>query len=400
MWDPSKTTVLLGYDRKCPFIQETLFDDAPSDYAKTLASRLESEETIQTLRTHPGLIGSFQEDVMILQPLKRLSKALTTRRTAPPTRPPVESLGLTAIADTDHPLFDSALRWTRSELSTYSWPALMIWKDFFKYYWAIIERHFCLFAKCNDGLFMPMLPLGQSMRESAIRRCFDLMDAFNPNTAFSRIENLDAEHIPLLEAMGLVIKMKEQEYLYDREQLVRLAGDRYKTKRWAYNRFVREQRGMIVRLEPYRSSDRDDCMELYARWQKQHAPLDTCSEDRAIDQVMDQMLLEDAASSHRRAMDNFATLNLTGRVIRLEGKIAAYTFGYPFRSDSFCILLEVADLEITGLSTYLFREFCRELSGFTTIHAMDDSGLGRLRTAKLSYRPSRVLTSYIATRHA
>jgi Fe-S-cluster containining protein len=395
MWNPSKTTVLLGYDRKCPFIQETLFDDTSSDYARTLASHFESDKMILTLRSHPGLIGAYQEDVMILQPLRRLSEALTAHPIQPPTRPSPEALGLTSLADTDRPLFDSTLRWTKTELSSYSWPAHMIWKDLFKYYWAIIERQFCLFVKYTDGLFMPLPPLGESVTESAVRRCFELMDAFNPNPAVSRIENLDAAQAPFFEAMGFVIKTKEQEYLYDREQLVRLAGDQYKSKRWAYNRFVHERLGQKVRLGPYRSSDLNDCMELYARWKNQHALNDTNTKDRALD----QMMLEDAESAHRRALEDFTALDLIGRVIRVDGAIVAYTLGYSFRPDTFCVLLEVTDLEITGLSAYLFREFCRELAGYTTIHAMDDSGLERLRNSKLSYRPSKILTSYIATRH-
>lgn len=398
MWDPSKTTVLLGYDRKCPFIQETLFEDSPWEYSRTMVSHLESDETIKTLRSHPGLIGAFQEDVMILQPLPRLSEALTARQTAAHSRPSPESLGLTPLADTDRPLFDSALRWTKTELSSYSWPALMIWKDLFKYYWAIIERQLCLFAKYTDGLFMPLPPLGESMTEAVVRKCFELMDAVNSNPAISRIENMDAAQTPFFETMGLVIKPKEQEYLYDREQLVRLAGDRFKSKRWAYNRFVRERLGEKVSLEPYRFSDLNDCMELFARWKSQHAVKDTNSEDRAMDRVMDRMMLEDAASAHRRSLEDFTALGLIGRVVRLDGEIVAYTFGYPFRPDIFCVLLEVADREITGLAAYLFREFCREMKDYTTIHAMGDSGLERLRAAKLSYHPSRILTSYIATR--
>lgn len=396
MWDPSKTTVLLGYDRKCPFIQETLFEDSPWEYSRTMVSHLESDETIKTLRSHPELIGAFQEDVMILQPLPHLSEALNAYPTTVHTRPSPKALGLTPLADTDRPLFDSTLKWTKAELSSYSWPALMIWKDLFKYYWAIIEQQLCLFTKYTDGLFMPLPPLGESITETAVRRCFELMDAVNPNPALSRVENLDATQIPFFETMGLVIKPKEQEYLYDREALVRLTGNRYKAKRWACNRFVRERLGQKARLEPYRFPDLNDCMELHARWKSQHAVKDTNSEDRA----MDRMLLEDAVSAHRRALEDFTALGLIGRVVRLDGKIVAYAFGYPFRQDIFCVLLEVADWEIAGLSAYLFREFCREMSVYKTIHAMDDSGLERLRAAKLSYRPSRILTSYIVTRHA
>jgi hypothetical protein len=286
------------------------------------------------------------------------------------------------------------LKWTQTELSSYSWPPLVVWKDHLQYYWTIIDRQFCLFAQYVDGMFMPLPPLGQDLTEAAVRQCLDRMDAVNAHPAISRMENLDAGHVSFFEAMGWVVKPKEQEYLYDREALVRLAGDPYKTKRWACNRFVRDHRNDSVRVERYRSSDLDDCLELFDRWKKQQGESGPPSSQREEE----RMMLEDAASAHRRALENFTALGLIGRVVRLGGKIVGYTVGYPFRPGIFCVLLEVADREIAGLSAYLFREFCRELSDYTTIHAMDDSGLERLRAAKLSYHPSKVLTSYIATR--
>jgi uncharacterized protein len=394
MWDSSGNTVLLGYDRKCPFIAETLFEAGPFEYSRSMAARLESDETIKTLGAHPGLVGAFQDDVMILTPLPRLSEALRGGRSSAPARPSPAMIGLTLLTDADRPLFESAMKWKGTELSSHSWPAMMVWKDHFQYYWAMIDRQFCLFAGYVDGLFMQLPPMGETLTEAAIRQCFDRMDAINANPAVSRIENLDVEPVPFFEAMGLVIKPKEQDYLYDREALVRLAGDRYKAKRWACNRFEREHRENHVRLETYRLSDRDECLGLFGRWKNQHAARN--GHDESPDE--DQMILEDAASAHRRALEDYISLGLTGRVMRLNGRIVGYTFGYPLRPDIFCVLLEVADREITGLSAYLFREFCRELSSYSTIHAMDDSGLERLRAAKLSYHPSKILTSYIATR--
>lgn len=394
MWDPSKSTVLLGYDRKCPFIAETLFEAGPFEYGRSMAARFESNEMIKTLGAHPGWVGAFQEDVMILTPLLRLSEVLTGRKSADRTRPSPEALGLTPLTDADRPLFESAMSRTGTELSSYAWPPLMVWRDFFKYYWTVLDQRFCLFAQYVDGLFMPLPPLGRTPSEAAVRQCFDRMNAINAGPAVSRIENLDAEQLPFFEAMGLAVKPKEREYLYDREALVRLAGDRYKAKRWACNRFAREHREKHVRLETYRLSDRDECLKLFGHWKNQRAA--RIGPDDSPDE--DQMILEDAATAHRRALEDFMALGLTGRVLRLDGKIVGYTFGYPLRSDIFCVLLEVADREITGLPAHLFREFCRELSGYATIHAMDDSGLDRLRAAKLSYHPSKILTSYIATR--
>jgi Fe-S-cluster containining protein len=394
MWDSSRRTVLLGYDRKCPFVSETLLGDSLFEYGRSMAARLETDDTIQALRGNSGLIGAYQDDVMILMPLTRLTEALTGRPAATAGRPSPEAVGLTPLADADRPLFESALKWTRTELSSYSWPALMVWKDHLQYSWTVIDRQFCLFARYVDGLFMPLPPLGETLIPEAVQKCFARMDSINTHPAVSRIENIPPEQVAGFEAMGFVLKPKEQEYLYEREALVRLAGDRYKTKRWACNRFVRDHRNGPVRLEPYRPSDLDDCLEFFDRWKKQQGKSGPPSSQREEE----GMMLEDAASVHRRALENFTALGLTGRVVRLDGKIVGYTFGFPLRPGIFCVLLEVADREIAGLAAYLFREFCLELSDYAVIHAMDDSGLERLRAAKLSYHPSKILTSYIATR--
>lgn len=394
MWDPSQRIVLLGYDRKCPVVVESLFGRGLFEYGELMAARLETDESIQILRAHSGLVGAYQEDVMILASLPRLSDALTGGPAGFTGRPSPESVGLTRLTDADRPMFESVLKGSPAELSSYSWPALMIWSDQFEYNWTIIEQQLCLFVKYIDGLFMPIPPLGQTLTPDAVRICFAKMDSINIRPEISRIENIDGGQIAAFEAMGLVVKPKDQEYLYDRTALARLAGDPYKSKRWACNRFERDHRHDPVRLEPYRPSDLEDCLGLFDRWKRQKA--ERSRSDGSPDE--DRMILEDAESAHRRALENFTTIGLTGRVLRLDGKIVGYTFGYPFRSGIFCVLLEVADRGIPGLSAYLFREFCREMPDFPTIHAMDDSGLQRLRAAKRSYHPAKILTSYIATR--
>lgn len=105
----------------------------------------------------------------------------------------------------------------------------------------------------------------------------------------------------------------------------------------------------------------------------------------------------DAASVHRFVLHHAADLGLMGRVVEGGGQVSAYTFGYPLTSSTFCILLEIADRTVKGLPQYIFREFCRELSSYRFINAMDDSGLAGLRYAKELYRPVRLIESYIVT---
>jgi uncharacterized protein len=66
--------------------------------------------------------------------------------------------------------------------------------------------------------------------------------------------------------------------------------------------------------------------------------------------------------------------------------------------DTFCILYEITDLTIKGLSQFIFRQFCSELKDYRYINVMDDSGLENLKRVKLSYRPLKVIPAYIVKR--
>ena len=101
--------------------------------------------------------------------------------------------------------------------------------------------------------------------------------------------------------------------------------------------------------------------------------------------------------AHRVALHDAAELGLLGLVVEVEGRLAAYTLGYPLSDSVFCILFEIADRDVRGLAQYIFREFCRSLARSEFINAMDDSGLEGLRRAKQSYHPERIVTSYIVT---
>jgi hypothetical protein len=92
-------------------------------------------------------------------------------------------------------------------------------------------------------------------------------------------------------------------------------------------------------------------------------------------------------------------LLLAGTVLRLEGRIRAYTFGYWLNERTWCVLLEVADRTISGLAQYLFRDTCRRAwsQGAEFINTMDDAGLAGLRRSKQAYRPLMEIQNFICS---
>ncbi len=290
----------------------------------------------------------------------------------------------------EKPIFDAYVHRTCLRLSSYAFAPLYIWQDHFTFYWGELKEHLCVFAKQNDDYFMPILPMPYDGVDSCsylnvVRETFQFMLASNRNPHIARIENVPQEMLPFFEKNGFYATLKETEYLYETEALIRLSGNRYKSKRSVYNAFAK--RYPSATLSPYCSTDQEACFARYDAWRAER-------EAQCNDEVYCAML-DDSRAAHRIAIIHREALGLLGRIVRIKGEIKGYTFGYPLNADTFCVLLEVADLRIKGLAQFIYREFCRELVGtYKWINAMSDSGLENLKRVKRSYHPIRLMPSY------
>jgi Fe-S-cluster containining protein len=425
MWAPPVAAgegpeVVLGWDVKCPFMREAVPPEIVA-YADKIAERIEGGELLEAFAQNPRLIGRFQDDVVILEPLPKLTariradyglEAMGDRVEASPTPPThyPSPITLHPFTGADLPRFAEALKSVKTPLAHFALAPHLIWRHLFTYFWAEIEGHLCLFAEYADGMFMPLpplpaaagagreargerpesspLPLAPCLSPAVLAACFAIMRERNHGSAVSRIENVPEESGAGLEALGYRLKPKDPDYLYRAADLVGLAGDPYRSQRAACNRFEREHRHSF---EPYRDDDREACLALFADWsaQKQAAGLEDVG----------RHMLGDAEAAHREALTAHRELELAGRVVRVDGRLRAYTFGYRRSRSVFCVLLEVADRTIPGLAPFIFREFCREAAagGSEFVNTMDDAGLPGLAHAKRTYRPLRLVPSFIIT---
>jgi hypothetical protein len=188
-----------------------------------------------------------------------------------------------------------------------------------------------------------------------------------------------------LERLGYRVTPKEPDYVYRAADLAALAGDRYKSQRALCNRFEREQ---SFEMHSYQIGDRQDCRALLGDWSRQ-------KQLKGLESFGD-MLLADAASAHEVVWSQASVLRVTGKVVRIHGRLCAYTFGYWLTSTTFCVLLEVTDRTLPGLAQYLFREICRTAlaEGAEYINAMDDAGLPGLRASKQAYHPAMLIPNF------
>ena len=315
-------------------------------------------------------------------------------------------LSLTPLTLDDRPRFERLVALTQpgglTPLATWGLPPHYIWRELFSYSWAEVDGWWCLFAEYADGMFMPLPPLGPcswvgssnpSPLKDVLAQVMEYMHTRNGGSGVTRIENIPEELRDEFQQWGYKLGLKDPDYLYQTQDLVTLKGDRYKSPRAAYNRFLRAHR---VRYAPYRVPDRDACLALLQRWiaQKEETPFTLGSHADTVARYM----LKDAVSAHRTALYHYQALGLVGRVVWVNNMIRGYTFGFERSSEVFCVLLEVADRTIYGLAQFLFREFCRELQKYPFINTMDDSGLPSLAKAKRAYHPCRMVANYLAMR--
>ena len=92
------------------------------------------------------------------------------------------------------------------------------------------------------------------------------------------------------------------------------------------------------------------------------------------------------------ALHHFEELDLTGAVISVDGKIAAFTFGAPISHNTFGVHYEKADINIDGIYSAINQEFASHLpEQYIYLNREEDLGIPGLRQAKLSYHPVLLL---------
>jgi len=289
----------------------------------------------------------------------------------------------------DRGLFNKHLALTRHELAAFSFANIYIWRSIFDIQWVLVENSLGIFFRDKIGCFMYLPPLEKECHPRFIKQAFEIMDGINKNRDISRIENIGQEDLEYYRALGYLCHQKYPDYLCLRKDLALLRGNKFKSQRASYNYFIKHHDFEAAELK---LRDKPDCLSLFNDWieeRKAH-----CHEDVYCG------MLEDNRKVIKEALSDYGQLGLEGIVVKVNKQIKGFTFGYKLNNDTFCILYEITDLSVKGLAQFIFCNFSAKLKNYDYINIMDDSGLDNLRKVKLSYKPKRLISAYIATRDA
>lgn len=169
------------------------------------------------------------------------------------------------------------------------------------------------------------------------------------------------------------------DYIYHTQDLIALSGKKFSSKRNHINKFMLEYPDF--EYAPITPNDLADCMAMTDEWLSLQGEI-----------TWD---LEDEHLSVHEMLRNYQALGVSGGLIRVHGKVVAYSIGEMITPDMAIIHIEKADDRMPGLFTVINRLFVENAWSHTTwINREDDMGLPGLRRAKQSYNPARRIQKY------
>ena len=174
----------------------------------------------------------------------------------------------------------------------------------------------------------------------------------------------------------------EFDYIYSIEALTNLTGRKYSGKR---NHIARFMDNPDWTYEPITDENMRECAEMNDEWCRRNG----CKGEQ-------DLTWEHCAV--RKAMKHFYELKLSGGLLRVGGKVIAFTIGEPLSSDTYNIHVEKALSEIQGAYPMINNQFLlHNCQSFRYVNREEDMGNEGLRKAKLSYHPEILLEKYTAT---
>ncbi len=175
------------------------------------------------------------------------------------------------------------------------------------------------------------------------------------------------------------------EYVYLSDRLINLQGSDLKRRRNILTHFKRKYEGSYQFKPMENEQDLADALEYHQKWFK---------ENYEENEESSFLLYEN--NIIREAFQNWDALALTGALCKLDDEIVGYTYGKQTYSNTLDIFVEKADFKINGLYQAINRDFADfACNGAEFINREEDLGIEGLRTAKMSYRPIKLLTKYL-----
>ena len=138
------------------------------------------------------------------------------------------------------------------------------------------------------------------------------------------------------------------DYIYEVDDLIRLSGSKYHGKKNHLNKFLNTY---AFSYEEITEDNIEECRRMKEEW--------AVRKGGDIEEYREELDIID------NVLDNYDKFNLIGGLIRIDGKVSAFTIGEAISEDTFVTHFEKADEDIPGLYQAINQQFAaNSISGF------------------------------------
>lgn len=283
---------------------------------------------------------------------------------------------------TDRSWMDPLIKASDFRGCEYSFGTIFLWRNIFKTKAARSKDRLLVRIEKEKG-FSYLFPPGTGDLKEALELLEN--DSISKGVSFfmhSVNEQARAELEAIYPGRYLFAPIRDSfDYIYDAESLANLKGKKLHGKRNHINRFLADFEGRW-NYEPIDKQNISECIDMNKVWSiKNNCDLD---KSKKLEQL-----------SVKEAFENYFDLELLGGLLRVDGRVIAFSIGQPLNSDTMLVHIEKAFSEYRGAYPMINRQFIlANAKGFSYINREDDTGSEGLRKSKLSYYPAFLETKY------
>ena len=287
------------------------------------------------------------------------------------------------ITVNDRTIVQPRLQQSPHGFSNFSFANQIIWEETFHSKFALLDGMLILCFQFKEDSYFNF-PLGTGDAKQMLEKMRE----------YARAQKMKFCLSPLSEEMKLFLETNFPnqftfsssrdfyDYVYRTQDLIALKGRQFQPKRNHINKFKKLYAYTYAPITP---RDIADCLETHNQWIKeQYCGGKKCS-------------FEQETCAVKIALNNFEAIGMQGGLIRVEGKVIAFTLGQAINDSTFDICIEKALADYEGAYTIINQQFLEHhVADFPFVNREEDLGIEGLRQAKLSYHPHQLLVKYRA----
>jgi hypothetical protein len=272
----------------------------------------------------------------------------------------------------DKPRFDNIFDQLQPRVSELTFAGLYLFRTAHDYCLSLIGDSLVILGKGYDETRYCLPPLGGDVSGT----CLLLLDT---GLEIYGVDELLAARFLGNEKSAMIEDRDSFDYLYLREELATLPGNRFHKKKNRINYFAARH---TYEVHLYSADHLCGCLQLLDEWGR----VAEVEGNRSFGLEMDATV---------EALAQADVLDLEGVVVTVDGVVRAFAVGERLSRDTAVCHFEKADHFMEGLSQLVNREYARLL--FTDcryINREQDLGEPGLRNAKLSYHPVELVKKF------